>query len=264
MQHVTTHASAWAGKRHGRKHKRSHEQGRLDIYDLEGSVDSELLAWLHERLGHMQSRYGMRLARIEVRFGETNKPQGVADRSCVVTLEPQGLDAIAIEMRGDSDRAAFDLAADRAQLELEDALTKLGFHVKSKGRGRGMPAWFADNGRHEEAKQSLFDKRVGRNDDQLRVVQARPEKERGDAIVDTAEPGVSADHRKVGNGHSAKRNTRLHTGGAAYQLEDSGNGQPSRRSTRTGLHGIKPAGGLGIRVMTAVHRPSARAMRAAR
>lgn len=262
MQHVTTHAAAWNGKGHGRKNKRNHAKGRLEIYDLEGSVDPELLAWLHERLGHMQSRYGTRLARIEVRFGEMNKPQGVADRSCVVTLDPHGLDPIAIEMRGDSDRTAFDLAADRAQFELEDALTKLGFHVKTKGRGRGTHDGFGANDSHEEARRSLFDKRIGRNDDQLRIVQARPEKERRDVAVDTAEPGVSADHRKVGNGHSAKRNTRLHTGGAAYHLEDSGNGQPSRRSTRAGLHGIKPAGGLAIRVQSAVHAPSARAMRA--
>jgi hypothetical protein len=165
-------------------------------------------------------------------------------------------------MRGDSDRVAFDLAADRAQFELEGALTKLGFHVKSKGRGRGNHDGFGANDKHDEARRSLFDKRVGRNADQLRLVQARPEKERRDIAVDTSAPGVSADHRKVGNGHSAKRNTRLNTGGAAYQLEDSGNGQPSRRSTRAGLHGIKPAGGLAIRIQAAVHRPSARAARA--
>jgi len=266
MQHVTTHASAWAGRGHGHKHKLdARNRSRLEIYDPEGSVDPELLTWLQERLGSMQTRYGARLTRVEVRFGEMNKPQGVADRSCVVTLAPKGSDPIAIEMRGDSDRAAFDLAADRAQFELENVLTKLGFHVKSKGRSRGHHDGFGTDGVHDPAaRRSLFDKRVGRNEDQLRLVQARPEKERRDIVVDTAAPGVSADQRKVGNGHSAKRNTRLHTGGAAYQLEDSGNGQPSRRSTRAGLHGIKPAGGLAIRTQAAVHRPSARAMRAAR
>jgi hypothetical protein len=253
MQHVTTHAS-------GRKNNQA--KGRLDIHDPEGSVDTELLEWLKERLGHMQTRYGMRLTHIEVRFGEMNKPQGVADRSCVVSLEPHGLDPIAIEMRADSDRVAFDLAADRAQWELEDALSKLGFHVKSKGRSRGNHDGFGANDKHDPARRSLFDKRVGRNDDQLKMLQARPEKDRRDVWIDTAEPGVSADQRKAGNGHSAKRNTRLHTSGAAYHLEDSGNGQPSRRSTRAGLHGIKPAGGLAIRTQAAVHKPSARAARA--
>lgn len=55
---------------------------------------------------------------------------------------------------------------------------------------------------------------------------------RKDTPVDTAAPGVSATHRKVGKGATAKRNRSARAGRKAeVQLENSAT-KPSRRSTR--------------------------------
>jgi hypothetical protein len=96
------------------------------------------------------------------------------------------------------------------------------------------------------------------------ALQQRPEKVRRDAVIDTAEPGVSADQRKIGDGHTGKRNTKLRTDGMSYALEDSTNGKPSRKSTRAGKNRVKHDNGLTIRTKNAVHSPEQRAARAAR
>jgi hypothetical protein len=109
----------------------------LKIHDREGSVDPELRTWIVERLGHIQPKYEAQIDHIDVEFGDENKPRGHADRSCSVSVVMRELAPIAIEMRADSDRAAFDLAADRARFELDLALKELGVGVKSNGRQRG-------------------------------------------------------------------------------------------------------------------------------
>lgn len=70
----------------------------------------------------------------------------------------------------------------------------------------------------------------------------RPPRRRRDWPVDTALPGVSATDRKVGNGSTGSRNTSQRAGrNAAYVLEDSQTGRPSRKSTRKGAHSMKPS-----------------------
>ncbi|MEY4580475.1 MAG: hypothetical protein RL701_5178 [Pseudomonadota bacterium] len=110
--------------------------GHLRVLDREGSLDPGLHAWIDERLGHLQPKYAAQIAHIDVEFGEENKARGHADRSCSVSIVMRDQAPIAIDMRGDSERAAFDLAADRARFEMELALEKLGVGVKSHGRQR--------------------------------------------------------------------------------------------------------------------------------
>lgn len=70
---------------------------------------------------------------------------------------------------------------------------------------------------------------------------SRP-KPRRDFPVDTAKPGVSASDRKAGIGSTAKMNLSARAARkAAYKLEDSASGKPSRRSTRKSRSGQKPA-----------------------
>lgn len=70
----------------------------------------------------------------------------------------------------------------------------------------------------------------------------QPPKRRRDWPVDTSLPGVSATDRKVGHGSTASRNTSKRAGrNAAYVLEDSKTGRPSRKSTRKGANSMKPS-----------------------
>jgi len=267
-QHATsrTRAQHTHGRHAGRNNAATLNAGQLAIHDPEGSVDPELMDWVQQRIERMQARYATqaRVDRIEVDFGDVNKARGHADRSCSVTVVLNRLTPIAIEMRADSERAAFDMAADRAQFEVTDALNKLGIGVKSSGRRRGihkLEGTTLARGMSLEAPQSLFDRRVGHGTEQLRSVQARPEKERRDAVIDTSLRHTGADMRTAGGGHTAKRNTKLQTAGMVYRLEDSTSSRPSRKSTRGGKNRIKPAAGLTTRTKSAVHKPSERAAR---
>jgi hypothetical protein len=76
-------------------------------------------------------------------------------------------------------------------------------------------------------------RRVGRGPVSRTRALARPEKERRDAYVDTAAPGVSASERRAGGGSTARRNAKARPGKSKQValLEDSRT-KPSRKSTR--------------------------------
>jgi hypothetical protein len=126
---------------------------------------------------------------------------------------------------------------------------------KPKKRRAGLSAQAADDG-------SEIGRRVGRTVGNVKRAQARPEKTRRDRPVDTSKPGVAADDRKVGDGHTARRNTKLNTRKATAALEDSANGKPSRKSTRRSTNRIKAATQLTRRTKRAVNSPKAPAARA--
>jgi hypothetical protein len=128
--------------------------------------------------------------------------------------------------------------------------------AKAKRRA-GMSAPAADDG-------SEVGRRVGHTTANQKRAAARPEKTRRDRPVDTAKPGVAADDRKAGYGHTARRNTKLNTRKATAMLEDSVQERPSRKSTRRASNRIKQATQLTSRVKRNVAKsPSARAFRAA-
>ncbi len=120
-------------------------------------------------------------------------------------------------------------------------------HVRRRARA-------ADDG-------SEIGRRVGHSTANVKRAAARPEKTRRDRPVDTAKPGVAADDRKAGYGHTARRNTKLNTPKAAYMLEDSTKDRPSRKSTRRASNRTKHATQLTRRTQRNVHTPEARAAR---
>lgn len=235
---------------------------RVEVRSLDGAVDEALQAWVHERLGRQLGKYATQIERVEVRFGDENGPKGGIDRACMVHVIVSSLPPIVVEMRAGEDREAFDLAAGRAERALRRSMQKHGFSTRHKGRMRGkhgdsdvetVAAAQADmeranladneNDQTDEAEQPLYDKRVGRSQDNLIELQA------------------SADGAQT---HTATRNTKLNTAGLVYALEDSTDGSPSRKSTRGGKNHMKHGQALGLRTKTAVHSPTQRAQRASR
>lgn len=228
----------------------------VEIRSPHAHVDAALQSWVHERLGRQLGKYATQIERVEVRFGDENGPKGGVDRNCMIHLVLSTLAPVVVEVRAADEREAFDLAAGRAERALRHTMQKHGFHTKHKGRQR-VPHAAPDEAlvmaSLEEADMlepqdgvgdehaSLFDRRVGRSQEQLEALQADD---------------------SVGAEHTATRNTKLHTSGMAYALEDSADGKPSRKSTRAGANRVKHDNGLTIRTKDAVHSPSQRAHRA--
>jgi len=127
--------------------------------------------------------------------------------------------------------------------------------IKPEKRRAGMSAPAADDG-------SEIGRRVGHSRGNVKRAQARPEKKHRNANVDTSKKGVAADDRKVGNGHTARRNTKLNTAGMTAMLEDSATGKPSRKSTRKSTNRSKPSQ-LTRRTQRKLVSPEARAARGA-
>jgi len=126
-------------------------------------------------------------------------------------------------------------------------------HVKAPKRRAGVSAPAADEG-------SEIGRRVGRSIGNIKRAQARPEKKNRAANVDTSKKSVAADDRRVGSGHTARRNTKLNMAGMTATLEDSATGKPSRKSTRRSANRSKP-NQLTRRTQRKVHSPESRAMR---
>lgn len=127
-----------------------------------------------------------------------------------------------------------------------------------RAKGAGAPA----AGDRAETEGSLIGRRVGHAVSNVKRAQARPEKTRRDRPVDTAKKGVAADDRKVGAGHTARRNTKLRTSGMTAMLEDSTEDRPSRKSTRRSTNRVKQSTQLTRRTQRAVRSPKARATKA--
>src|SRR5882672_6397775 len=86
----------------------------LHIRKLEGQIEAPLHAWVIERSSRQLGKFASQVERIEVRFGDENGPKGGVDRKCLVHVVLSSLPSIAIEMRGATEREAFDLAMGRA------------------------------------------------------------------------------------------------------------------------------------------------------
>ncbi|MBK8995764.1 MAG: hypothetical protein IPM35_08455 [Myxococcales bacterium] len=82
------------------------------------------------------------------------------------------------------------------------------------------------------------------------------------ASIDTALPGVSASDKKKGQGHTEPRNAAARADKkAAFKLEDSASGRPSRKSTRGSSNRAKPDSNLKQRQTRKATSPKARARR---
>jgi hypothetical protein len=80
--------------------------------------------------------------------------------------------------------------------------------------------------------------------------------------VDTALPGVSASDKRKGQGHTAVRNASGRADKkAAFGLEDSASGRPSRKSSRKSANRAKPDSNLKQRQTRATTSATTRARR---
>lgn len=243
----------------------------LEIRTVDHGIEETLRAWVYERVGRQLGKYAPQIERIQIRFGDDNGNRGGVDRCCMVHVVLSKLPPVIVEMRGSTEREAFDLAARSAERAVRRNLEKHGYsmrngrHGRGNGQGRshgdGQAAGALDGATSELARadsaseESLFGKRVGHGQDRLLMLAAGPEKLRRDAQVDTSAPGVGADARKVGSGHTAARNIKLNTAGMTRSLEDSTSGRPSRKSTRGSSNHVKADSPLTRRTRDAVRSP---------
>lgn len=237
------------------------------------SIDDSLRSWVYERISRQLGKYATHIERIQVSFGDENGSlKGGVDKVCTVHLVLSKLPPIVVEVRAESEREAFDLAAGRAERATRHSVQKHGYssrpaHKHGNGHAAGGDHQPGEGASDEatdgqrDSSESLFGRHVGHGTEQLLALAERPEKERRDLQVDTSEVGTSATDRKVGYGHTGARNTKLNTEGMAYRLEDSTNGRPSRKSTRGGAQHGKPDANLTNRTRAAISSPKARAQR---
>jgi putative sigma-54 modulation protein len=193
--------------------------------DLEGGLES----WVYERIGRQLGKYATQIERIQVRFGDENGPKGGIDKSCMIHVILSKLPPVVVEMRGDTQREAFDLAANSAERATRRSMEKHGVSThKHKHRGHGVS--HAPDTMHMDGADGI------------------------EAPVDEQNAGELV--------HTADRNNKLNTSGMAYRLEDSTNGKPSRKSTRGASNHIKHASSLEQRTKAAVHSPKENAVKA--
>lgn len=214
-------------------------------------------AWVRSQLAARLDHAATLIERGSVRFEDINGPRGGVDTTCRIKLVLAGRPSIQVEERGEDARAAFSRVLPVVIRLVDRVRDKHG--LRGNRRAGERPAMQPRAAAPDTG--SLIGRRVGRGTQALAAALARPEKQRRDAYVDTASPGVSASDRRAGGAATARRNTRAKPRRATAALEDSRT-TPSRKSTRRGANRGKPSQG---KERTAVSRsltPSARAARA--
>lgn len=225
-------------------------RGNIDVSD---AFARRIRGRLARKLGHGATL----IERGTVRLDDVNGPRGGVDVACRIKLVLSGAPSVQVSGRGADAERAFAAALDPLVRTFERTRGRRGLSTGGAARGgrRGKAADVDTGGNGE-----LIGRRVGRGRDAVDDALARPEKERRDAYVDTAQPGTSASDRKAGGPYSARRNSRARAPKATATLEDSRT-RPSRKSTRRSANRGKPSQG---KERTAVARsltPSARAAR---
>jgi ribosome-associated translation inhibitor RaiA len=108
---------------------------QLEIRSGSNEIEPELRAWVYDRLGRQLGKYAPQIERVQVRFGDENGPKGGADKCCLIHVVLSKLPPVAVEMRGTTEREAFDLAAKSAERATRRNMEKHGFsthHHKHK------------------------------------------------------------------------------------------------------------------------------------
>ncbi len=245
--------------------------GRTDVSDtaleIHGRVKfrAGFKEHVREQMGKALGHNATLVERAQVWFDDINGPRGGVDKLCRATLVLSGLSNLHVEEEG----ADYAEALDRLIPKLSRALSRA-----ADRRGKGTPkATRGRNGSKASTKEvageavslvvdpNLIGRGVGRAKKNLDAALKRPEKARGDALVDTAKPGVSASDRRAGGAHTARRNSKRSDAGMVATLEDSMT-KPSRKSTRRSANGIKSASKLTVRETTRNSSPAARHSRA--
>lgn len=269
-EHTVTHDKRRAGRTEA-------FATQLEIRSGGNDITPGLRAWVHERLGRQLGKFAPQIQRIQVRFGDENGPKGGLDKCCLVHVILSKLPAVVVEIRGETEQEAFDLAAARAERAVRRSMEKHGISTHHHQHKRHTPAMDmaqldglnvagdgADGlqagnvGSPEAGEEGVIGGREGHRTEQAEALVGQPE-----STLDTSQPGSSADGMRVGEQHTAARNVKSNTSGMAYMLEDSASGKPSRKSTRRGTNRIKHGNPLTLRTKAAIQGPKEKAVRAA-
>lgn len=247
-------------------------------------IDASVRDHVRKRLAFRLGKFAPRIQRVSVRLIDVNGPKGGVDTACRIKVVLNGLKSVVVEEVAEVLHEAIDRAAHVAERAVRRALGRSRSTGAQVGRGvRAAPAAprrerarvkrdkaLVADGRRRKRRPlpppedgSLIGRRVGQGEENLARAAERPDKERRDATVDTAQPGWSATDRRAGGSSTAARNTKLSTTRAAAALEDSAEDRPSRKSTRKSANRQKQDGNLRQRQTRAANAPKTRAVRAA-
>jgi hypothetical protein len=240
----------------------------LHVRAIGTELDPSTRSWIEDRAARRLAKYSVHIERLSFRFEDVNGPRGGRDSLCRGKAVLSGLPSTIVQKRAHTARQAFDLTSRQLARGVEKAVRNVGRVVATRSSAaRGTPGGPSKGKSAVIASTragSLIGRRVGRARSNLLEAASRPEKLRGDAIVDTALEGVSATDRKVGARATAKRNTKLNTRRATVTLEDSATGRPSRKSTRRSANRAKSGSKLSRKVKRNLHSPKARVRRSVR
>jgi ribosome-associated translation inhibitor RaiA len=196
-------------------------------------------------------KLGNAMALIErgtVRFDEIDDPKDGVAIVCRIKIVLNGRPALIAEDRAKDPQAAFDRAMPSVARSLAKARERDDLATRQRHRGRGLAkgkaatnergataghskgATYRDPG---EDAGAVIGRRVGHGKAALARALTRPEKAHRNALLETADPGVSASERRAGGGSTARRNSKARPGKSKQvaALEDSRT-KPSRKSTR--------------------------------
>jgi hypothetical protein len=244
------------------------KRGRTDVTSTPLAIHSRVSLQpaererIRTRLGRKLAKYATHIERATIRIDDVNGPRGGADLLCKIKIVISGCPSIVVEERGSAVEEILVAAARVAARAVRREVERRGRSAAKPKRGKqARPAAGAAAAAQPEDDGSLIGRRVGRSHDQLERALLRPEKQRGDAYVDTSAPGTSASDRKVGYGATARRNTKRNTKGLTSALEDSRT-TPSRKSTRKSGNRARASAPLELRETLRRGSPKANAARA--
>lgn len=217
---------------------------------------------IEARLRRALAPFGTRIERATIRFEDVNGPRHGLGMRCAIKVVFSGSDSIIVAEQATNVLETATLAIPRVARSVRRHVDQSGAKTPRATRRRSPPRASASEQVVEPLPDegSLIGKRVGRGRANLAAALERPEKLRRDALVDTAQPGVSATDRKAGGGITARRNSKQNTAGMTSALEDS-RSKPSRKSTRGGTNRTKAATQLTRRAQRKLRSPQARAER---
>jgi ribosome-associated translation inhibitor RaiA len=102
----------------------------LEVRAAHGEINEDLRNWIYERLTRQLGKYATQIERMQVRFSDINGDRGGVGKSCTVHVVLSSLPPVVVEVTGETDREAFDLAAGRAERATRHAVEKHGFSTR--------------------------------------------------------------------------------------------------------------------------------------
>lgn len=256
---------------------RNDEGSVIAIRTTGEAVEDELRANVKERLGEAFEEFATGIERVGVRFEEGREASRRRQITCRIKVAMLGPSSVLAESMAATAEEALEQATEEARRALRSVIGQ------SKGRGsgyrrrgepskqqalkRGVPRVAAPSERRDRKRApasaldlgSRYGRRVGHAESNLQDVADRPEKRRGDALIDTSRKGRSATDRRAGGASTAARNTKQNLAGLTNALEDSTRDRPSRASTRRSTNGAKRDANLKLQQVNRLHSPQGRA-----